>query len=189
MIREIDHNNLNFIIRQIHKLSGIKLTPAKKTMILGRLRRRLAELNMESCSDYVALLKKSKEEARILINLITTHETSFFRTQKIWVEFEKFCTQKIAQTNGSCNLNIWSAATATGEEAYSLAFICEEIKKRFKYFKYSIEATDISSEVIKHAIQGTFSHRSLENLKKFIQSFMRNIFRKIIKIVEIYNYF
>jgi chemotaxis protein methyltransferase CheR len=130
------------------------------------LRSRLIELKINTIAEYLDLLNHDKEEMNQFIDAVTTHETYFHRTPKVWEYFfQNFLPNWFSLKNRSI-LNIWSAACSTGEEPYTISMYCEEFAKKNPAFQYRIFASDISQGVINIAKKGCYKGRSLEMLEK-----------------------
>ena len=89
----LDMRDFQRLATLIGKEVGIKLPPAKRLMVEGRLRRRLRHLQLETFSDYGDLLFRKgglEQELPFLINAVTTNKTDFFREPE---HFE--CMEKI----------------------------------------------------------------------------------------------
>src|SRR5690625_183832 len=104
-------------------IAGIHLTPAKKTMLAGRLQRRIRAYSLASYGDYFRLLQQQEAELQIAVDLLTTNETYFFREPK---HFEFLQKQILSSHPDGQRFRIWSAACSSGEEAYSLAMLMSE---------------------------------------------------------------
>ena len=162
---EMDDSTLRKFLELVHLHAGITMTHAKKTLLQGRIRPRIKKLGLESYSSYLDLMKTDKNEIQEFINLVTTHETSFFRTQRVWDYFNNDFLPKWIDDNPDKVLRIWSAASSTGEEVYTIGICCEEFRSQNAKFNYQILGTDISTTVIAQAIQGEYAGRSIENFK------------------------
>lgn len=162
---EMDESTLVKYLELVHSYTGITMSLAKKTLLQGRLRPRIKKLSLQSYSSYLSLVMNSKEERSEFINLVTTHETSFFRTQRVWDYFYNDFLPDWYSSNSDKTLNIWSAAASTGEEVYSVAICCEEFRLKNPQFSYQIIGSDISGEVISIAELAEYSGRSIENFK------------------------
>ena len=144
----------------IHSEYGIKMPPAKKTLLESRLQKRLRKLGFKTFQEYYDYLfspEGKSSEMLHFINQVTTNKTDFFREAN---HFE-FLTQTALpnlinnKTGNAGNLSIWSAGCSTGEEPYTLAIVLNEYANNHPALKlnFSILATDISSEVIQKARQ------------------------------------
>jgi chemotaxis protein methyltransferase CheR len=141
------------------------LADKKYSFIQGRLRPRLKELSLASYEDYLSFLKNNPQEVQAFFNQVTTNETLFFRTPRIWKYFQEEFLPTWYSSNKGGTLKIWSAASSSGEEAYTIAMICQEFKEKNLLFKYQIQGSDISTEVIEYAKKGIYDGRSLDNFK------------------------
>lgn len=138
--------------RLFYDLIGLQLSPVKKPLLCGRLAKRLAALGMDSYRAYYNLLvsKAGEEERETAIDLITTHETYFFREPK---HFDLLQNKVIPSLHASSELRVWSAASSTGEEAYTLAMVLDSFRSPKPW---SITATDISRQVLVKARRGLY---------------------------------
>ncbi|RME75580.1 MAG: hypothetical protein D6785_14695 [Planctomycetota bacterium] len=128
---------------------------------------RMKVLGFSHVQDYLQFLKTSpyrKEELLKLFHRLTIPETTFFRTKSHFEALrEKIVPALLAKEGPSPTLKIWSCGCSTGEEAYSLAILMEELKENYS-FDYSILATDINYGYLKAAKKGAYPLRSLRNL-------------------------
>ena len=117
-----------WIKNYLHQQSGILLNESKQAMVMGRLSKRLRYYDMNTYMNYFQLLGKSgyEDETFMAIDLLTTNETYFFREPK---HFDFIKTHVIMRHPASQPLRIWSAASSSGEEAYTLAMILAEYAK------------------------------------------------------------
>jgi chemotaxis protein methyltransferase CheR len=150
----------------IRDRAGIALSEAKRELVYGRLARRLRELKLESFEAYLSLLEGDESrEIEEFTNALTTNLTSFFReghhfeylTQHVF----PFLERRNARTR---RLRLWSAACSTGEEPYSLAMTLAESLGRFRGWDVRILATDLDSEVLKHAQAGRYRSDRLSSV-------------------------
>ena len=145
----------------IHAHTGIALSEHKKALVCSRLSKRLRHHGLQHYSDYyVLLVEKDPEGAELMamINSITTNKTDFFREQHHF----NFLTEQVFPTykqnpNRDRPLRMWSAASSTGEEAYSLAMTALEAMPSFNDIDIRILATDIDTDVLSRAASGVFS--------------------------------
>ena len=138
--------------RFIHDAAGIALTPAKKAMVSGRLSKRLRELQLDSFTAYLALLDSDREsgETQFAIDLLTTNETYFFREPK---HFELLGRLADASATRAQPFRVWSAASSTGEECYSMAMVLAD---RLGEANWEVVGSDISARVLQRARFGHY---------------------------------
>lgn len=151
----------------IHRRSGIRLPPSKKTLLEGRLRRRLRHLALSSFQDYCRFLFEQggciHEEAEIL-NLVTTNKTDFFREPHHFEALIRIMLPALAETGAGRErpLRVWSAGCSNGAEPYTLAMVCEDFASRHRGYRYGILATDICTDVLQQANRAIYPHAMIE---------------------------
>jgi len=148
----------------IRSSCGIKLPPAKKTMLEGRLRKRLRALSIRSFERYCEFLFSpdgSESEYIHMIDAVTTNKTDFFREPDHFdFLFERALPELVGLYGDGARkkFNVWSAACSTGEEPYTLAMVLSEFSQCCPGFGFSILATDISTAVLEKARSGIYEH-------------------------------
>lgn len=155
----------------IYRIAGISLAPSKKDLVYSRLARRLRIRQIESFSAYIRLLEGGdQQECEEFINALTTNMTSFFREAHHFPILSKH----LGTLSTSNPINIWTCASSTGEEPYSIAMTVVE---HFNSFNVPVRilATDIDTNVLEKAKQGVYS---LEQLKNLSQDQLKRYFLK-----------
>lgn len=139
----------------IGKEVGIKLPPTKRLMVEGRLRKRIRVLGLSSFDRYGDLLFRSEggleAELPFLVNAVTTNKTDFFREPEHFECMEKVLVPKLLEARRSERkplLKVWSAASSTGAEAYSIAMLLADMVAQQRDFRFAVLGTDISSDVL-----------------------------------------
>ena len=165
------------LFAHVRRFTGIEMADRKWTLLHGRLRRRLQALSLSSYSDYLAVLDSSAEEAGHFIDLVTTNETSFFRTPRIWDYLWKDFLPAWHAAHAGVTLQMWSAAASTGEEAYSAAMLFEEFRQKHPDFSYRILGTDIAQRVLDAGCSGTYLGRNIDALRKARPSMLEKYFQ------------
>lgn len=173
-IDELDSTSLLLTLELVHKYTGITMTENKKTLLQGRLRRRIKELSFDSYRQYLEYLQSHLDEVQPFINLVTTNETTFFRTSRVWEFFNKEFLPEWFNNNRTKTLKVWSAASSTGEEVYSIGICCQEFKNKNPSFSFQITATDIDTQVLSVAEKGEYQGKSVDSFKNE----QRNLFEK-----------
>lgn len=157
---------LNDFIKLIHELTGITIAANRNSMVEGRLRKRLTTLGLTSYESYLKLVREDRSEQVNFVDLVTTNETYFYRTPRIWDYIEKKLLPDWLLTHPKAVFTAWSAASSSGEEAHTLGIICQSFKEKNPTFLYQITGTDISKEMVGLCQQGHYSGRSIESFKK-----------------------
>lgn len=140
----------------------------KPKTIVRRIERRISVNQMNNHEEYVELLLHSKKECEILAKEFLIGVTQFFRDEESYTEFEKKVIPGLfkKQTDNQ-KIRIWSVACSTGEEAYSLAILCQEyIEKNSINADVKIFATDLDKEAIKFAGMGIYSENIISDISQ-----------------------
>ncbi len=149
----------------IFEKTGIRMRDGKQILISNRLRRRLVALHLSSYEEYFCLLTSGRagpEELHNFIDAVSTNETYFYREVNHFIALGKTILPEILKRKS--RLSIWSAGCSTGEEAYTLRIVVDEILDAIEGYgpaTATIVGTDISTAVIARARQGVYNERSL----------------------------
>ena len=141
---------------------GIKLPPGKRLMVEGRLRKRVRALGLTSLDHYASHLFDHdglSAERVHLINAVTTNKTDFFREPEHFELLQnRLVPDLLALRRGERQplLKIWSAASSTGAEAYTLAMVLSDLAAQRNDFRFSILGTDISTNVLEQAVRAVY---------------------------------
>jgi len=165
-ILELDGKDLSSLIALVRQHTGIAMHEHKRVLLQGRLRPRMRALGLSSYADYIALVQRGGAEVQPFVNLVTTNDTAFFRTPAVWAYLRSVFLPRWVETRGNAVLQVWSAAAASGEEAYSMAMLCREFQHSHPDFRFQIRATDISSEVLDTAANGVYQGRSIDRFSE-----------------------
>ncbi len=149
----------------VYEKSGIFLEDGKDQLVESRLRRRQRAIGIESAAQYLAFLEQEPAEYEHFINAFTTNETSFFRTARVWRYIEEQLIPRWAE-DCSVKRKAWSAASSTGEEAYSLAMASHAYNAQNNAaLKLAIHGSDISTDVVEKAREAVYQGRTINRLK------------------------
>ncbi|MCX8070432.1 MAG: hypothetical protein N2738_08015 [Thermodesulfovibrionales bacterium] len=148
---------------------GVKMPPAKKSLLESRLQKRIRALHLDSFSeycDYVLSPEGMEDELIHMIDLVTTHKTEFFRESEQFEFLIKTALPDLVKNyySGIKNpLVLWSAGCSTGEEPYTLAMLLNEFKEKcpIRGFDFFIIASDISQRVLSIAKRGIYEDEKI----------------------------
>ncbi len=157
-ISEVDFKRIS---EYIFKNSGISLDLTKRTMVSSRLAKRLRHYKLNKYSDYISLVMDSnnRQEHQILIDLLTTNETYFFREI---AHFDFLKEDHLEELKANKPIRIWSAASSSGEEAYSIAMLLADILGETA--AWEVFGSDICTEVIRTARQGHYNDHRIQGI-------------------------
>lgn len=153
----------------IFKNCGLWFGDSKLPILGNRIRTRLKESGIGDPGRYYIVLSSDDDRAELstLINLVTTNETYFYRSESQMDSFRNILLPKVAEKKIAADnrkLRIWSAGCSSGEEPYSIAICILETIRFHSIWEIEIFATDISTEILNKAIEGRYSKRSVEKL-------------------------
>lgn len=131
--------------QMIYRIAGISMSPAKKALVAGRLSKRLKHHGLSSYGDYFKLISRHRDELQVAVDLLTTNETHFFREQK---HFDFLRQRVLPQRAPGRPFRVWSAASSSGQEAYSLAMLLAD---ELGAAPWEVFGSDISTKVLEKA--------------------------------------
>jgi len=172
MERQVDDSV--FEIMRIMKVRYEKdLTIYDEAFLVKTLRRRMAAININQ-SDYVLYLQKNRDEAESLVASFQISYSQFFRNGLTFAVLEQLVLpQLLSHKPENGEIRVWSAGCSTGQEAYSIAILLEELLiSSSKPMRFRIFATDLSSEALDTARTGVYDEDSLSNVRmKYIKRY------------------
>ena len=165
MVAENKINTRQFskLSRIVYKESGIVLNDKKYNLLNTRLAKRMRIKKIISVSEYIGLISSSQDEFTEFIDAITTNHTFFYRENK-------HCEFIINNLDNKKPLNIWSAASSSGEEPFSIA-----VQLHANSFSFTIYASDISSSMLKLCQKAIYPN---DRVKKIPRSTLHTYFQK-----------
>lgn len=139
----------------VYDKTGIHLPPEKLGHLSNRLRRRLRALELNSFAEYHRLISsKPGGECELphFISAVTTNETYFFRNDQLWQFFKGELIPHWQEARAKTrSIRIWSAASSSGEEAFTAAISLRENMPEIDSWSVAIIGSDISPRVLDHA--------------------------------------
>ena len=153
-------DDLQLVASLVHARAGIVLGTDKAYLIeswLGSVARRLG---FDGLAGLAAALRGTPGEPllRAVTEALTTNETSFFRDARPFDQLRQLVLPELVAARADERaLRLWSAAAATGQEAYSIAVCLDELQPQLEGWRLSIIGTDIAEAAINRARQGRCS--------------------------------
>lgn len=177
----------------LEERTGTVLPPARKSFLVTNLGLRMKEIGCTSYQKYFEQLNSGisgLKEWSILVDRITVHETRFFRHPSSLELVKDKALSKPPEENGKVNIQAWSTACATGEEAYTLAIVIDQalssrlsLKKEESYF--GITATDISQAALLTGREGVYNSRRVDNIEKLqLQQYFEALDNGLYKVCD-----
>lgn len=157
----------------VYEKSGIQLRDGKEALVLGRIQRRLRELNLDGPDAYLSMLRKDQDGDELVrfLDVITTNHTSFFRE----AEHFKVLADDARAHVASRPYRVWCAASSTGEEPYTIAMTLADAFGA-RGVEWKLLATDLSTRVLETAKAARYSEAAIASVPK---EYQRRYLRKI----------
>ncbi len=156
-IAVIDPKNYKFLLDHVYAHSGIVLDGDKSYLFECRLAPIVKQLGLESIDDLCVLIQSSRrpEIGHQVVEAMTTNETYFFRDPCHYDAIRTVLLPRLIKERGDTKkLRFWSAASSTGQEAYSLAMIL--LEEGLSDWNIQILGTDFCSQALERARSGKY---------------------------------
>lgn len=163
---KITNSEFQTLSKYILEVSGIALAPGKEYLIETRLSQMMTEY---ACSSFQDLYMKVKRDPsglleKKVIDAISTNETYFFRDNapfdliqhKLIPDLIDRRSKQSGMTQKT-GIRIWSSASSTGQEIYSIAMILKDLGIDYNRYNIKLLATDISDAAIAQASYGKYN--------------------------------
>ncbi|MFZ5504995.1 MAG: CheR family methyltransferase [Pseudomonadota bacterium] len=146
----------------LHEVAGIALAEHKKSLLMGRLGRRLPACGVADYGAYFDLLMSGQMpgEVQVAIDLLTTNETYFFREP---AHFD-FLREQVLPGLSAGAVKVWSAASSSGEEAYTLCMVLAETLGMGR--SWEVFGSDLSSRVLETAARAHYPMTRAERIPR-----------------------
>lgn len=164
--RQENESQLEWLLGQLHQRGGIDFSTYKSPTILRRIQRRMVVTNSRNLDEYIEYLRIDPEEYEVLAASFLIKVTEFFRDADVFEHLLDGGMQPVLERAiETGELRVWSAGCATGEEAYSLAIVINELLgDAIDRVNVRIFGTDVDAESIAFARRGVYPPASLENV-------------------------
>ena len=147
--------------------AGMVLDDRQRSFLQIHLAARMRELEISDYDGYYRIVcggVSGRIEWVRLLDRLTIQATRFFRHPPSFALLEAYVSE-FAQAAGGSSLALWSLGCASGEEAFSMAISTAEVLSRQGHpMTFALTGTDISSEALRQARQGTFSRQRLDGV-------------------------
>ncbi len=153
---------------------GIKLPEVKRTLVEGRLRKRMRAMGFSKLRDYCRWMfdfEGLDQELAHLIDVVTTNKTDFFREPDHYDSLERLIVPDLLRRREpNPRIKIWSAACSNGAEAYSAAMVLEDMVRELRSFRYAVLGTDVSGTVLSQARRAVYASEWMDPVPSAMRS-------------------
>ncbi len=155
---EFPDEELNSVLRYIRSRTGHDFAMYKTSTIRRRIERRMSVHGLKKSRDYLDYLHENRQEARMLFSELLISVTSFFRDPDAFETLKnQYLPQLLASRAEDHEFRVWIPGCATGEEAYSIAIVLDEVRQAARRpFNIRIFGTDLDDQAIQRARHGTY---------------------------------
>jgi chemotaxis protein methyltransferase CheR len=157
----IELTDAEFAIFQklIYDWAGIHMPDSKKALVSSRIMKRLRHYGLNSYTDYLRIVRSDDDrgERQMMINLLTTNETYFFRE----IRHFDWLRERALSHDRSETFRVWSAACSSGQEVYSIAMTLAEV---FGETGWQVMGTDISEHMLRQALGAAYPLEMAEEI-------------------------
>lgn len=150
---------LDYVRKLVLEQSAIVLESSKAYLVESRLTPLVRKAGCGSLSELVARLRTASDAGlrREVVEAMTTNETSFFRDRHPFDAMKDLVVPELMKLRATeRRLSIWSAASSTGQEAYSIAMLLREEFPSLATWNVRILGTDLNEEVLAKARAGRY---------------------------------
>ena len=153
--------DFEYIRKLVHDRSAIVLEESKSYLVSARLTPLAEQEGFESLEEMVQILRRQSPHsalAKSVVEAMTTNETSFFRDLAPFEALRAEVLPSVVRNNANRReLNMWSAACSSGQEAYSILIALHEHFPELADWKITFYATDISAQMCERTRNGEYS--------------------------------
>jgi len=156
----MNQSDFDFISGLLKQTSGLVLTPEKAYLLESRLMPVARKFGFDNLDNLVASVRKDRSKKLIdeITDAMTTNESLFFRDTKPFEQLKTVVLPKLLrERSGVKTIRIWSAASSSGQEPYSIAMLLKDLGHMIAGWNVKILATDISNEMLTRARAGKYT--------------------------------
>ncbi len=156
----MNSDDFEFISKFIKEQAGIVLEPGKEYLVEARLNPIIKEMGLPSLERLIneVRIRATNDLKLKIIDALTTNETLFFRdTHPFQALKSTILPEILSKKQGEKKLNIWCAASSSGQEPYSIAMILKDHIENIKDWNIKFIASDISEKMLARAKTGIYN--------------------------------
>lgn len=163
-VEKVADNEFDAIFEILQEHIQIDFSQYKKSTVTRRIERRMSAIKATTLTNYVNYLKENKEEIELLYKDMLIGVTAFFRDKSSFDTLKTQIAEYIKTLDHVEQFRVWNTACSTGEEAYSIAILLDEIIGSHSATHIKIFATDVDEDAIHKARTGIFPEVTLSNM-------------------------
>lgn len=158
---------LREIITLVEQRTGVDFSGYKTSTLSRRLSRRIAATGASDIAGYIRLLQEEPAEAHRFVQDALISVTSFFRDREVFEALPPIIDRLIEPKVDRQPIRLWVPGCATGEEAYSIAFLAmERIRQRERRHRVQMFATDLDNVALEKARRGIYPEAAVDRIPR-----------------------
>jgi chemotaxis protein methyltransferase CheR len=176
----VAERQFSFLRDLLKKRTGVVIDDTKQYLVVARMTPIVRNRKLPSIEILIDRVRQGIDPSleRDVLSAMMTHETSFFRDMKPFEALQELIADLIPRRQAEKQLVIWSAASSTGQEAYSIAMVIHEhFRELATSWRIRILATDYADSVLARAREGTYSE--LETARGLPSAMRQKYFRSL----------
>lgn len=161
------NNELTEIVQIAKGLYGLDISMFDDTFLRQTVEKRFVIIGAKNVPDYVQYVSNNSDEASAFFESLHITHTDFFRNSLTFAHLEQWILPSLLEKKSdNSELRIWSAGCSSGQEAYSIAMLIENIHtKKSRQLRYRIIATDISESALLQAKLGEYTEHDIQKIR------------------------
>lgn len=152
-------DTLSAVLDLVRQQTGVDFSRYRVATMQRRVRNHMLAIGVPETAEYVRRLQESRETALSLLGHLTIKVSAFYRNPVAFDALRLQVLPELARQAAHRPLTIWSAGCGRGEEAYTLAMLCDAAN-----IDCRIVATDIDEAALAAARDGLYDAMSLETM-------------------------
>jgi chemotaxis protein methyltransferase CheR len=155
-VTPLDYEYLRKLLKE---RSGLDLSADKQYLVESRLVPLARRVGLAGIAELVQKMKGGADALIVdVVEAMTTNETFFFRDKIPFDHMRETVLPLLTKARANRrSLRIWSAASSTGQEPYSIAMLLKETGQALAGWRTEIVASDLSQGVLEKSKAGLFS--------------------------------
>ncbi len=181
-------SDLEELLKTIEGQMGLQCGAYKESCLRRRIAVRMRACDVQTYTDYAAVLARDEDENDRLLSALTINVTKFYRNRDTWNALTEHVLPMLWQVRKG-NVRCWSAGCSSGEEPYTLAILLLELARHDGAGLVSVgrvDATDLDPESLSRAEKGSYKESALEEMPQELvdRYFSRDLPRSVLQSVK-----
>lgn len=157
----VSTEDFHFFADFLRQRSAISIGPGKEYLVESRLTPLARDIGYAGVTELIGELRRPAPDPKVrdrVVEAMTTNETSFFRDSHPFDSLRTQIIPDVLRRNAAVRrLTIWSAASSTGQELYTIAMLLDSHFPELAGWQVTLIGTDLSNDVLAKAREGRFS--------------------------------